>query len=98
MSNFISSMDPGTMRIAVVVTALFVFCLGAIAFKLLWKWVMPDLFPGAVSQGLIAGEISYKTAFKAAIALFLLFALIKPTSLFTYTQTNNYGATPPPAA
>ena len=26
--------------------------------KLLWAWTIPDLFPGAVSQGLVAESIS----------------------------------------
>jgi hypothetical protein len=35
--------------------------------KLLWAWTIPDLFPGAVQQGLIARTISWWTAFKVAI-------------------------------
>ena len=35
--------------------------------KFMWSWVIPDLFPGAVAQGLVAGEISWFTAFKLAI-------------------------------
>ena len=42
----------------------------AVAFfiiKLLWVWTVPDLFPGAVEQGLVAAEISWLTSFKLAI-------------------------------
>ena len=35
--------------------------------KFLWTWTIPDLFPGAVEQGLVAGEISWLTSFKLAI-------------------------------
>jgi len=35
--------------------------------KLLWGWTVPDLFPGAVEQGLIAQEISWLTSLKVAI-------------------------------
>lgn len=35
--------------------------------KLLWAWTIPDLFPGAVEQGLVASEISWLTSFKLAI-------------------------------
>ena len=35
--------------------------------KILWAWTIPDLFPGAVDQGLIAKEISWYTSFKVAI-------------------------------
>ena len=35
--------------------------------KLLWAWTIPDIFPGAVEQGLIAREISWLTAFKLSV-------------------------------
>ncbi|MFH1731885.1 MAG: hypothetical protein ABIF82_09590 [Planctomycetota bacterium] len=48
--------------------------LAAVAFvavlllvKVLWAWTIPDLFPGAVEQGLVAGTISWYTALKVAI-------------------------------
>ena len=37
--------------------------------KLLWAWTIPDLFPGAVEQGLVAAEISWLTSFKLALFL-----------------------------
>ena len=40
--------------------------------KILWAWTMPDLFPGAVEQGLVAGELSWLTSFKLALFLSLL--------------------------
>ena len=43
--------------------------------KLLWAWTIPDLFPGAVSQGLIAGSISWYTAFKIAVFVAVLAGL-----------------------
>ena len=43
--------------------------------KLLWAWTIPDLFPGAVSQGLIAGSISWYTAFKIAVFVAILAGL-----------------------
>ena len=33
----------------------------------LWAWTIPDLFPGAVEQGLVAKEISWYTSLKVAI-------------------------------
>ena len=47
------------IAVAVVVMLLVV--------KLLWAWTIPDLFPGAVQEGLVAAEISWYTAFKVAI-------------------------------
>ena len=35
--------------------------------KILWAWTIPDLFPGAVEQGLIAKEISWYKSLKVAI-------------------------------
>ena len=35
--------------------------------KLLWAWTIPDLFPGAVEEGLVGGSISWLTAFKVAL-------------------------------
>ena len=58
---------PGIL--AVVVGALVI---GLLLVKLLWAWVIPDLFPGAVAQGLIAESISWFTAFKLAVVLSIL--------------------------
>ena len=43
--------------------------------KLLWAWTIPDIFPGAVSPGLIAGSISWYTAFKIAVFVAVLAGL-----------------------
>ena len=43
--------------------------------KVLWAWTIPDLFPGAVEQGLVAESISWFTAFKVAIFAALLSGL-----------------------
>ena len=49
------------------VIALFVLALFLIKF--VWGWAVPDLFPGAVEQGLIAKEISWYTALKLAVVV-----------------------------
>ena len=38
-------------------------------------WTIPDLFPGAVAQGLVAEPISWHTAFKVAIFVAVLAGL-----------------------
>jgi hypothetical protein len=43
--------------------------------KLVWAWTVPDLFPGAVEQGLISDSLSWWSAFKLAILVALLGAL-----------------------
>jgi len=45
---------PGLLAIIVSV-----FVLALLLIKLLWPWTIPDLFPGAVDQGLIAREITW---------------------------------------
>ena len=45
--------------------------------KALWAWTVPDLFPGAVKQGLVAETISWCTAAKLAILFALLAGLGK---------------------
>ncbi len=44
-----------------------VFVLTLLMLKLLWSWTIPDIFPGAVQQGLIARDLSWYTALKLAI-------------------------------
>lgn len=58
---------PGVLLIIVSV-----FILALLLIKLLWPWTIPDLFPGAVDQGLIAREISWYTSFKLAIFVAVL--------------------------
>ncbi len=53
---------PGILALVAVAVVVMLFVV-----KLLWAWTIPDLFPGAVEQGLIAAEISWWTAFKVAI-------------------------------
>ena len=55
-----------------IVPGIFALILGAfiialLVVKLLWAWTIPDLFPGAVEQGLVVKEISWYTALKVAI-------------------------------
>ena len=58
---------PGIIAIVAGVAAVMFFVI-----KLLWAWTIPDLFPGAVEQGLVAAEISWLTSLK--LALFLAIA------------------------
>ena len=56
-----------------------ILLIGSLAFAgytviiwLLWPWVVPDLFPGAVSSGLIAASLSWTTAMKTAVTFAIL--------------------------
>ena len=62
-----------TLGIGIVALAFFLI-------KLLWAWTIPDLFPGAVEQGLIAAEISWLTSFKLALFFGLLTGAVKANS------------------
>jgi hypothetical protein len=55
--------------LAIVILAFVVVLL---LLKLLWAWTIPDLFPGAVQQGLIARSISWFTAMKVALFVAVL--------------------------
>lgn len=60
--GWLAAIIPGViafMAAAIIIVLLVV--------KLLWAWTIPDIFPGAVEQGLVAGSISWYTAFKVAI-------------------------------
>ena len=51
----------------VLALILLAFIVTLFLVKILWAWTIPDLFPGAVEQGLIAKEISWYTSLKVAI-------------------------------
>lgn len=58
-----------------------VLVLSLLLLKLLWAWTVPDLFPGAVEQGLVAKEISWLAALKLSIFIAMLAG-------FTYNKSN----------
>ncbi len=62
--------------VGIIVAGITVACVAFVAFlfliKFLWAWTVPDLFPGAVEQGLVAGTISWLTAIKLAIFIAVL--------------------------
>ena len=70
-----------TKILAIISTALMVFSgvlfITFFVIKILWAWTIPDLFPGAVEQGLIASEISWFTSFKLALFLSVLLGATK---------------------
>ena len=63
-----------------IALALGVVVLSFFLIKLLWAWTIPDLFPGAVEQGLVAAEISWLTSFKLALFFGLLTGAVKAKS------------------
>ena len=57
-----------------------VFAVTFFVIKFLWAWTIPDLFPGAVEQGLVAAEISWFTSFKLALFFGIFTGSIKSNS------------------
>ena len=51
----------------ILVLVIGIMILAFFIIKWIWAWTIPDLFPGAVEQGLIAREISWLTSFKLAL-------------------------------
>ena len=49
------------------IVACIAFVVVLFLIKALWAWTVPDLFPGAVAQGLVAGSISWAAAAKLAL-------------------------------
>ena len=67
MKKALAAIIPGAIVLIVGIFILVFFLI-----KWVWAWTIPDLFPGAVEQGLIAGSISWFTAFKLAIFVAVL--------------------------
>ena len=53
------------------------FVVGLFLIKILWAWTVPDLFPGAVQQGLVAKSISWLTAGKLALFIAILAGIVR---------------------
>ena len=74
MRRFIAfGLAGGLITMLAATAAVFVFVL--LLVKALWAWTVPDLFPGAVAQGLVAKEIGWLTAVKLSIFVVLLAAI-----------------------
>ena len=58
--------------VAGVTVACIAFVVVLFLIKILWAWTVPDLFPGAVAQGLVAKSISWMAAAKVAIFIAIL--------------------------
>ena len=56
-----------TKWVPILIQIAVVFVISVIFFKFVWAWVVPDLFPGAVAQGLVSGNLSWLAALKVAV-------------------------------
>jgi tetrahydromethanopterin S-methyltransferase subunit G len=55
------------IAIAILVSVVVTFVITVIIFKFVWAWVVPDVFPGAVAQGLISADLTWFAAVKLAV-------------------------------
>ncbi len=77
-----------------ITLALVAFVVVLLLLKALWAWTIPDLFPGAVQQGLIAGSISWLTACKVALFVAVLSGLAKGSDLQVRSRGQEPRTTP----
>ena len=56
-----------TVGITILIQVAVMFVIGMVVFKFVWGWVVPDLFPGAVAQGLINADLTWLSALKLAV-------------------------------
>ena len=61
-----------TVAITALIQVAIMFVISLVLFKFVWAWVVPDLFPGAVSQGLINADLTWLAAVKLAVLVGVL--------------------------
>jgi len=61
-----------TTGVSILVTVIVTFVIAVILFKFVWAWVVPDLFPGAVEQGLVAANLTWLASLKLAVLVAVL--------------------------
>ena len=61
-----------TSGTTILVTAAVTFAVMVVVLKFVWAWVVPDLFPGAVAQGLINANLSWLATVKLAVLVAVL--------------------------
>jgi len=61
-----------TVAITGFIQVAVMFVISLVVFKIVWAWVVPDLFPGAVTQGLIIADLSWLGAVKLAVLVSVL--------------------------
>ena len=57
---------------AILVAVVVTFVISVVVFKFVWAWVVPDLFPGAVAQGLISSDLTWFASLKLAVLVAVL--------------------------
>ena len=61
-----------TTGITILIQVAVVFVISVVVFKFVWAWVVPDLFPGAITLGLINADLTWFAAVKLAVLVGVL--------------------------
>ena len=61
-----------TSGVTILVTVAVTFVIAVVLFKFVWAWVVPDLFPGAVAQGLVSADLTWLASLKLAVLVAVL--------------------------
>ena len=61
-----------TVAITAVIQVAIMFVIALVLFKVVWAWVVPDLFPGAVDQGLVIADLTWSASLKLAVLVGVL--------------------------
>ena len=61
-----------TSGVTILVTVAVTFVITVVVLKFVWAWVVPDLFPGAVAEGLIVANLTWLAAVKLAVLVSVL--------------------------
>ncbi len=61
-----------TVGITAIIQVAVMFVIALVLFKVVWAWVVPDLFPGAVDQDLISADLTWLAAVKLAVLVGVL--------------------------
>jgi uncharacterized RDD family membrane protein YckC len=56
----------------IIIQVVIMFVIAVIVLKFVWAWVVPDLFPGAVDQGLISESLTWLASLKLAVLVGVL--------------------------
>ena len=60
------------MKLAKFLITLIALPVILVLLKLLWAFTVPEIFPGAVEQGLITATLSWTAALKLAVFIFIV--------------------------
>jgi len=64
-----------TSVITILVTVAVAFVVTVVLLKFVWAWVVPDLFPGAVDQGILLAELTWLETVKFVVLVGMLSGL-----------------------